>query len=169
MKLLKSMLSFLSATSIFLCSFSTYYAVDVKANYSDDTLLFYTKWKDKYIQKNSYSGDEQYYVLYSDETYSDTHMETAVTVSEAHGYGMLITASMSDHDENAHQVFDGMYRFYKEHTSGISENLMAWQQSDNGKALINSNGDDSASDGDIDIAYSLLMADKIWGSSGDIN
>lgn len=68
---------------------------------------------------------------------------------------MLITASMSAHDTEAHDIFDGMYRFYKEHTSSISGNLMAWQQSDNGSALINSSGNDSASDGDIDIAYSF--------------
>ena len=122
---------------------------------SDDTVSFYTKWKDKYIIKNPYSDDDRYYVQYSEETYSDTHTETAVTVSEAHGYGMLITASMSAHDTEAHDIFDGMYRFYKEHTSSISGNLMAWQQSDNGSALINSNGNDSASDGDIDIAYSF--------------
>lgn len=68
---------------------------------------------------------------------------------------MLITASMSAHDTEAHDIFDGMYRFYKEHTSSISRNLMAWQQSDNESALINSSGNDSASDGDIDIAYSF--------------
>ncbi len=38
--------------------------------------------------------------------------------------------------------------------------LMAWQQSDDGKALIDSNGADSATDGDLDIAYALLLADR---------
>ncbi|MCI5910643.1 MAG: glycosyl hydrolase family 8 [Oscillospiraceae bacterium] len=170
MKNLKNTFIFISAASMLLTLTPSYaYAASSETNLSSDTISFYSKWKDKYIQKNPYSNEDEYYVLYSEETYADTKTETAVTVSEAHGYGMLITASMSDYDKNAHQIFDGMYRFYREHTSGISENLMAWQQSDNGKALINSDGDDSASDGDIDIAYSLLMADKIWGSDGDIN
>ncbi len=170
MKFFKITVSFISALSaLLLTSPTSYYSADTETLLSDDTVSFYTKWKDKYIIKNPYSDDDQYYVQYSEETYSDTHTETAVTVSEAHGYGMLITASMSAHDAEAHDIFDGMYRFYKEHTSSISGNLMAWQQSDNGSALINSNGNDSASDGDIDIAYSLLMADEIWGSQGDIN
>lgn len=47
---------------------------------------------------------------------------------------------------------------------------MAWQQNDNGKAIVNSSsGADSATDGDMDIAYALLMADSIWGSDGEIN
>ena len=46
---------------------------------------------------------------------------------------------------------------------------MAWQQSDNGRKLVNSGGVCSATDGDIDIAYGLLLADRQWGSSGDID
>ena len=59
-----------------------------------------------------------------------------------------------------------MYHYYLAHPSSIGPHLMAWQQSDNGKALVDPNGADSATDGDLDIAYALL-ADKIWGSSGE--
>ena len=53
---------------------------------------------------------------------------------------------------------------------------MSWQQCDNGTALIDGANEgsmtggycDSATDGDMDIAYALLLADKQWGSSGDI-
>jgi endo-1,4-beta-D-glucanase Y len=82
---------------------------------------------------------------------------------------MLITALMSPYDSSAKEIFDGMFRYYEAHPSSIGEHLMAWQQSDNGKSLVDSNGQDSATDGDLDIAYALLLADKIWGSSGDIN
>lgn len=54
---------------------------------------------------------------------------------------------------------------------------MSWQQSDNGTELIDGaeNGSmtggycDSAADGDMDIAYALLIADKVWGSEGEID
>lgn len=140
------------------------------ADFSKNTTEFYEKWKDKYLLKNPYVTDEvQYYVWYSEETYAQNNSETAVTVSEAHGYGMLIAASMAEYDSNAKEIFDGLYRYYRAHLSEIGPNLMAWQQSDNGTAIVNTSGADSAADGDMDIAFSLLMADSIWGSNGDIN
>lgn len=147
-------------------------------NYYNDTVKFYDEWKDKYICQDKYVTDEiQYYVNYSEDSYQNDNISVPVTVSEAHGYGMLITACMSDYDENAHDIFDGMYRYFKAHPSDIGKNLMSWQQCDNGSALIDGAEEgsmtggscDSASDGDIDIAYSLLIADSIWGSDSDIN
>lgn len=117
---------------------------------------FYTNWKDLYL-KNDCNSD-QYYV------YSG---EDAMTISEAHGYGMMITCMMAGYDQMSKTYFDGMYRYFKAHPSNINSHLMDWQQltcNDN-----NSEDDDAASDGDIDIAFALLMADKQWGSDGDIN
>ena len=136
---------------------------------TDKTIDFYNYWKEKYIVQDKYTDNIQYYVWYSDTPYSDNNNGIEVTVSEAHGYGMLITASMAEYDENAKEIFDGMYAYYKAHPSEIGTNLMAWQQIDNGSAIVNSSGADSATDGDMDIAYALLMADKIWGSDGDID
>lgn len=137
---------------------------------SDETIGFYEQWKGKYLAENTYVTDEkQYYVWYSEDKFADAGYTVPVTVSEAHGYGMLITASMAEYDSEAKEIFDGLYRFYRAHLSGIGPNLMAWQQGDNGEALININGEDSAADGDMDIAYALLMADSVWGSDGDIN
>lgn len=144
---------------------------------SQDTINFYNQWKEKYLVQDNYVTDEtQYYVYYSEEKFQG-NASVAVTVSEAHGYGMLITASMAEYDENAKEYFDGMYRYFKAHPSDIGANLMSWQQCDNGKELIDGAEEgamtggfcDSATDGDMDIAYSLLMADKIWGSDGDID
>lgn len=136
---------------------------------SEETVDFYEKWKNEYVIKNSYiTNEDQYYVWYSGETYSQNNSATAVTVSEAHGYGMLITVSMADYDKDAKSIFDGMYRYYRAHLSSIGPNLMAWQQEDNGRAIVDTTGSDSATDGDMDIAYALLMADSIWGSDGEI-
>ena len=137
---------------------------------SADTKQYYAEWKEAYLRKNPYVKDEeQYYVFYGEQSYEQAHSEVEVTVSEAHGYGMLIAALMAEHDSDAKQIFDGMYRYYLAHPSSIGPHLMAWQQSDNGKALVDSNGADSATDGDLDIAYALLLADKIWGSAGEID
>ncbi|MDE6797485.1 MAG: hypothetical protein K2J36_05690 [Ruminococcus sp.] len=153
-------------------------SVSAENRLSADTLNFYNYWKQKYLVQDNYVTHEtQYYVYYADEKYTGGNTSVAVTVSEAHGYGMLITASMADYDENAKDYFDGMYRYFKAHPSDIGKNLMSWQQCDNGTALIDGAEEgsmtgglcDSATDGDMDIAYALLMADSVWGSDGDID
>lgn len=138
-------------------------------NLTDETIEFYNYWKEKYIVNDKYTDSNQYYVWYSNTPYSDNTTGVEVTVSEAHGYGMLITAAMAEYDDSAKEIFDGMYLYYKAHPSEIGSNLMAWQQQDNGTQLIDSNGANSATDGDLDIAYALLMADSVWGSDGNIN
>lgn len=161
------------------CITDTENTIDANAlQLTDDTVSFYQQWKDKYIVQDKYVTDEvQYYVYYSEEKYNGGNQSVPVTVSEAHGYGMLITASMAEYDENAKSYFDGMYRYFKAHPSDIGSNLMSWQQCDNGTSLIDGANEgsmtggfcDSATDGDMDIAYSLLMADSIWGSDGEID
>lgn len=145
---------------------------------SEDTTSFYETWKNKYLTQDTYVTDEtQYYVWYSEEKYNGNNVSVPVTVSEAHGYGMLITANMAEYDSQAKSYFDGMYRFFKAHPSDIGSHLMSWQQCDNGTALIDGADDgsmtegfcDSATDGDMDIAYALLLADSIWGSDGEID
>ena len=109
-------------------------AADVAA-ITDETLDFYDYWKDKYVVQNPYTSETQYYVFYGDQTYAQAGYEVPVTVSEAHGYGMLIAASMAEYDSEAKEIFDGMYNYYKAHLSEIGPNLMAWQQSDNGAKM----------------------------------
>ncbi|RRN71908.1 beta-glucanase [Peribacillus simplex] len=132
----------------------------------DDVTDFYKVWKDEYLRQPADKKDE-YYIFYNDKGYAEP--KNAVTVSEAHGYGMMITAIMAGSKDK--QYFDGLYRFYKAHKSDNDSSLMAWQQvKDKSGKIINTPGDaDSATDGDMDIAYSLLLADRQWGSEGEIN
>ncbi|MDE6519170.1 MAG: hypothetical protein K2K91_01755 [Ruminococcus sp.] len=179
MKLIKNISAFLSVAVMSQCVFcvsNTVNATDIQ--FTNDTISFYNQWKEKYIVQDNYVTDEvQYYVYYSEEKYNGGNQSVPVTVSEAHGYGMLIMASMAEYDENAKSYFDGMFRYFKAHNSDIGANLMSWQQCDNGSALIDGAEEgsmtggscDSATDGDMDIAYSLLMADSIWGSDGEID
>ena len=167
MNCLKKILAFVFALASIPMVDCTYTNAEKLTN---ETIDFYDYWKEKYIVQDKYvTDDTQYYVWYSDTPYSENNNGVEVTVSEAHGYGMLITASMAEYDNDAKEIFDGMYAYYKAHLSEIAPNLMAWQQQDNGSAIVNSSGADSATDGDMDIAYALLMADSVWGSNGDIN
>jgi endo-1,4-beta-D-glucanase Y len=126
------------------------------------TKAFYNTWKSKYLKKGcgSTSGHPRYYV--------DSGMDDSRTVSEAHGYGMLLTAYFAGYDTNAKVEFDGLYYFFKAHQSTNTPYLMAWSQAKD-SACTNNQGPDSATDGDLDIAYALLLADKQWGSTGTIN
>ena len=119
--------------------------------------LFYNTWKAAYLVNGCQA--DQYYIKYQN--------SGAITVSEAHGYGMMIFALMAGYDPNARIYFDGMYRFFTNHQSSITPYLMGWQE-DPG-CVFASGGDDSATDGDLDIAYALLLADRQWGSAGAIN
>jgi endo-1,4-beta-D-glucanase Y len=121
------------------------------------TKMFYEEWKNKYLTNDCNSS--QYYIEY------DVGKKT---VSEAHGYGMMIMCFMAGYENNAKQYFDGLFNYYKSHPSFNNNNLMDWQQITCNDTP-DSNEDDSASDGDIDIAFSLLLAHNQWGSNGTIN
>ncbi|SCW73788.1 glycosyl hydrolase family 8 [Mucilaginibacter sp. NFR10] len=116
---------------------------------------FYDQWKHRYIKPGC--DKEQFYVWFE--------KPGKECVSEGQGYGMVITALMAGYDKQAKTVYDGLYNYYKAHPAKASPYLMAWAQLKNCK----NHDRDAATDGDIDIAYSLLLADKQWGSKGHIN
>lgn len=118
---------------------------------------FYDYWQDKYLKP----GCEPGHLVVLANT-----KPTNLTVSEAHGYGMIILAYMAGHDPSAKQKFDAMMRYHRAHQSGITGGIMAWYQNSSCKDV---GGDNGATDGDLDIAYGLLLADKQWGSCSDVN
>ena len=140
----------------------TVYNTHIKpSQYTQDQLdnqvrSYYDAWKAKYLINGCESN--QYYVFFDS---GNTN-----TVSEAMGYGMLIVPLMAGYDPDAKTIFDGLYRYYKAHPSHIMPHLMAWKQITGCK---DSDGPDSATDGDMDIAFGLLLAHAQWGSGGAIN
>ncbi len=86
------------------------------------------------------------------------------TTSESQGYGMLITAYFAGADKEAKKIFDGLYIFSRLYPSSICPDLMSWEIPEKKPGH-----GDSAFDGDADIAYALLLADRQWGSDGLIN
>jgi endo-1,4-beta-D-glucanase Y len=127
------------------------------AELDDATASFYDGWKSRYLKPACQAG--QYLMKSSPST-------SAWTVSEAHGYGMVTTVVMAGHDPEARSIFDGLYAYYDGHRSTVDSNLMAWAQDSSCQDV---EGSDSATDGDLDIAYSLLLADAQWGSGGTID
>lgn len=85
------------------------------------------------------------------------------TCSEGTGYGMLISVYMANGQNHAHEEFDGIFRYYCNHC--LPEcGLMRWEADRNGKDL----SEYVAPDGDLDVAFALLMAHRQWGSDGKI-
>jgi endoglucanase len=127
---------------------------------------FYNKWKNAYIRHDC-ADAQQYYVLNDEDNVKGKG--TTICVSEGQGYGMLIMVLMAGYDKDAQSIFDGMYQFADAHPSNKSPYLMSWSILKG--CVTNSYGDNrtSATDGDLDIALSLLMADNQWGSNGKIN
>jgi endo-1,4-beta-D-glucanase Y len=84
-----------------------------------------------------------------------------ITQSEGHGYGMMILALMAGYDPMAKMYFDSMNRVRKAFPSREDKRLMSW--------VVPRTGDKSvkpqppATDGDMDMAYALLLAYDQWG------
>lgn len=131
---------------------------------------FYIDWKQAYL-RNVPGAPNQTYVFYNEDVESEP--DDAVSVSEGQGYGMMLAAYMAGFDPQAQTIFDNMFRYYLAFQSILTPSLMGWQQMDEDGEIVPTpppyGGDDSATDGDIDIAYALLLADKQWGSTGAIN
>ncbi|MFC9327091.1 glycosyl hydrolase family 8 [Kitasatospora sp. NPDC057015] len=113
----------------------------------------YNAWKAAFVKQNC--GNGWYEVISPDADHP--------YVAEAQGYGMVVTATMAGADPNARTVFDGMVKYMLAHKSVNNANLLAAEQDASCKSV---NGSDSATDGDLDVAYGLLLADKQWGSTG---
>jgi len=112
---------------------------------------YYDQWKSDWLRTDP--GGDGYRVVMDG---------TGRTTSESQGYGMIIVPNMAGHDTAAQEIFDGLYAYSRAHPSEGNSKLMDWAQPD-------ATGNRSAFDGDADIAYGLLLADKQWGSSGSIN
>ncbi|MEK3758587.1 glycosyl hydrolase family 8 [Paenibacillus sp. FSL P4-0338] len=139
---------------------TVYTSGTIKPNHVSQTALDnavktkWDAWKGTYLKP---AGTGKYYVKYN---------SNGETVSEAQGYGMLFTVLMAGYDGNAQTYYNGLYNYYTEHPSSINPYLMSWKQN---SSFQNVEGQNSATDGDLDIAYSLLLAHKQWGSSGTVN
>ncbi len=116
----------------------------------------YDAWKARYLipAGTEPDGHPRYRVEHGDDA----------TVSEGQGYGMILAAYMAGHDPEAQTVFDGLWEFALDHPSIYDGRLMDWYV--RGDEQPDTVGDDSAFDGDCDMAYALLLAQRQWGDGG---
>lgn len=131
----------------------------------DDTVRnFYKAWAATYL-KRSPDGKGCYVSIKGNSNTEDC-------VSESMGYGMMIVVLMTDAENNTrnHALFDSLFDFYRAHPSRrdepgsykqVSSPLMASAQKRHGHEMRDIDKT-SAADGDIDIAFSLLLAAKQW-------
>ncbi|MFF4774764.1 glycosyl hydrolase family 8 [Microtetraspora fusca] len=127
-----------------------------QATLDQKVIDYYTKWKSAFIRQNCGNGWYQVISPDADHPY----------VAEAQGYGMVVVATMAGADPNAKTIFDGMVKWMLAHPSVHNPNLLAAEQDASCKSV---DGSDSATDGDLDVALGLLLADRQWGSSGTYN
>lgn len=132
---------------------------------NQDILDFYYRWKANYLRKsNGNTPGGGFYIEMFDAVGQEV---PAKSCSEAHGYGMIIFALMAGADPCAQVYFDGMFNMFKQHPTRdadglvMNENLMSWLIT---MDETTANDSDSATDGDLDIAYALLLAHRQWGS-----
>lgn len=119
-----------------------------------DVIAAYERWKKNYLVDE---GGGVYRVAFG-----KSGGNYAATVSEGLGFGMMIVATMAGYEAQAQSIVDGLWQFRLAHPSKIDSRLMDWKVPDGG-------GNDSAFDGDADIAYGLLLAEGQWGNGGAVN
>jgi endo-1,4-beta-D-glucanase Y len=141
----------------------SYHSGTIKPNHltrekiDGQVLDFYNSWKKQYVHPAS--EPDQAFVFFEEEG------SKFQSVSEGQGYGMIIVALMAGADPLAQKTFNQLFNYVTAHPSKPDTLLMAWSQ-----MADNKNKDaTSATDGDMDIAYALLLADAQWGSGGRYN
>ena len=131
----------------------TILAANLSSEESQQIRDYYNYWRGRYLKKsNRVEGG-----LFVD------YEGKGTTCSEAQGYGMLIAVSLSDGDDfRAKQEFESLNRFQRAFRSHIDSRLMAWQVDDTRKTPVETA---CATDGDMDIAYALLLAAEKWNEA----
>jgi endo-1,4-beta-D-glucanase Y len=129
-----------------------------------DVSSYYDYWKSMHLKGDLKSLSGGYYVAGHNTGSSDGFKPLGS--SEGVGYGMLITSLMAGYDKDAQILFDGLFKTARAFKSRTNPNLMGWVVADDQAAQGHFS---SATDGDMDIAYALLLAHNQWGSKGRVN
>lgn len=118
------------------------------------------------LQKKTYQDWYQAYVTQTDiGAYVNAGSKTTpISLSEGQGYGMVITALAAGKDLVSEDRFAELFAYYKEYTVSKSSSLMKWKQ-ENTEDGWESTDNHNATDGDLDIAYALILASREWPDS----
>src|SRR5690606_32290997 len=132
-----------------------------EAAMNQSVLDAWTAYKGKYLKPTT-TIQGAYYI----EMRTTNAPESDKSSSEATGYGMILTALLAgpQGEPEARTYFDGFFRLFDKNRSGTNSALMSFSVGPNENSHQN-----AATDGDMDIAYALLLADYQWGSTGAVN
>lgn len=119
----------------------------------DDMIAAYDLWKQAVVTTEGACG-------YLRIKKPDSGSVIGSTVSEGIGYGMLLAVYMGDQ-----YLFDNLWRYEQLHLD--AQGLMNWEIGPDGK--VTSGGAGAATDGDEDMAFALVMADRQWGGKGSLD
>jgi endo-1,4-beta-D-glucanase Y len=103
--------------------------------------------------RNTYERWKDLFLVVCNDGYRVTCESEDETRVEAIGFGTILAAYYGDK-----QLFDGLYQFYESKRTKNANYMMAWNVSCDG---INDPG--SATDGDIDVTFALIVAHTQWG------
>jgi len=121
---------------------------------TSQAVTWYHQWQKAYV-----GGKTQKYVR------ANNGQGATQAFSEGQGYGMLASVLAAKRGTNTHATFNQFYRYYRAYRISAAKPLMQWRQtSRQGKMTSVGSERNSATDGDLDIAYALILADKRWGS-----
>ena len=168
-------LMFLTIASAFLFSTQVFAQTQtpIKPNRTQEQLdtdlrTVYSDYKSRFLRTTS-SGNR-----FIDARGTGPDGARCTTQSEAHGYGMMVFA-LATWDSESKAIFDGMNQLRKAHPSTGDARLMSWvvfpQHANNTQPSQTPAGPHngtpgrraSATDGDLDMAYALLLAHTRWG------
>ncbi len=120
---------------------------------NEDVLAAYARWKTDLVTADGAGG-------YLRVRKPNSGSVINSTVSEGIGYGMLLAVYMGDQD-----LFDNLWQYEQRHLD--AQGLMNWEIGPDG--VVTSGGTGAATDGDEDMAWALVMADRQWGGQGTLS
>ncbi|WP_311406468.1 glycosyl hydrolase family 8 [Liquorilactobacillus uvarum] len=90
----------------------------------------------------------------------------AVVLSEGQGYGLLLIVKAAEQGYTTQKDFTKLYNYYLKNRDSGTE-LMSWKQKTSQHGVVKK-FKNSATDGDIYIAYALIKAGKLWPNKAKI-
>jgi len=120
---------------------------------ADDAKKAYDAWKSELVTSTGAGGHLRV------QRPNSPGAETNSTVSEGIGYGMILAVAFDDQ-----HTFDELWKYSQLWLD--SNGLMNWYINAAGTSV---NGSGAATDGDEDMAWALVMADRQWGGKGSLD
>ena len=137
--------------------------IRTQAQMNNDVAAVYRNFRNRFLGYVEVGGQKRYFV-----NATGTGGAGTVTISEAHGYAMMIFALMAGVEGfgDEREVFDGLNRLRRANPSVIDDRLMSWTVYD---ATLNLGPSNAATDGCLDMAYALILAHRQWGAQEYLN